>query len=188
MYYHASSVAGIQLLEPRISNHHIPLIYFSKKRENVLVYLSNAVEKYCVENDFQHTGVWRKWATYGFDRDGVQRIEEYYPNALFDTYKGVGGWIYSARYVEDCGFQVQIPDAASSDKPVAVDACEFVSDAYEAILMAQQQGLIRITRYEELSEARRGWIQKTISEEYQSSGDAPDYQFFLRGKFGELPG
>ena len=47
MYYHASSVPGIEVLEPRISNHGIPLIYFSKKRENVLVYLSNAVEKYC---------------------------------------------------------------------------------------------------------------------------------------------
>ena len=47
MYYHASNVKGIEIIEPRVSNHGIPLIYFSKKRENVLVYLSNAVEKYC---------------------------------------------------------------------------------------------------------------------------------------------
>jgi nicotinate-nucleotide pyrophosphorylase len=49
MYYHASQVGGIKQLEPRISNHGVPLIYFSKKRENVLVYLSNAIEKYCKE-------------------------------------------------------------------------------------------------------------------------------------------
>ena len=47
MYYHASPVEGIRQLEPRVSNHSVPLVYFSKKRENVLVYLSNAVEKYC---------------------------------------------------------------------------------------------------------------------------------------------
>ena len=47
MYYHASSVQGITRLEPRVSNHGIPLIYFSTKRENTLVYLSNSLEKYC---------------------------------------------------------------------------------------------------------------------------------------------
>ena len=35
MYYHASPFANIRQLEPRISNHGVPLIYFSKKRENV---------------------------------------------------------------------------------------------------------------------------------------------------------
>lgn len=55
MYYHASSVKGIERLEPRISNHGIPLLYFSKKRENVLVYLSNVetiLEEY--ENADRH--------------------------------------------------------------------------------------------------------------------------------------
>lgn len=31
MYYHAE---GIKQLEPRVSDHHIPLAYFSTKREN----------------------------------------------------------------------------------------------------------------------------------------------------------
>ena len=39
MYFHASQIEKIKALEPRISNHNIPLIYFSDKRENVLVYL-----------------------------------------------------------------------------------------------------------------------------------------------------
>lgn len=52
MYYHASPVAGIKVLEPRISNHNIPLVYLSEKRENTLVYLSNAVEKFCKEKGF----------------------------------------------------------------------------------------------------------------------------------------
>ena len=56
MFYHVSSVKGIKTLEPRISNHGIPMIYFSEKRENVLVYLSNAVEKFCKETGFTYSG------------------------------------------------------------------------------------------------------------------------------------
>ena len=40
MFYHASQIPNIQVPEPRISNHNVSLVYFSTKRENVLVYLS----------------------------------------------------------------------------------------------------------------------------------------------------
>lgn len=79
MLYHASPTGGLTVLTPHVSNHGHPLVYFSKKRENVLVYLSNAVEKYCRDTGFVHTGQWEKWGPYGFDLDGVQRLEEYYP-------------------------------------------------------------------------------------------------------------
>ena len=29
MFYHASQTPGIDVLQPRVSNHHVPLIYFS---------------------------------------------------------------------------------------------------------------------------------------------------------------
>lgn len=186
MFYHASSIKGIVTLQPRISNHHIPLLYFSTKRENVLVYLSNAVEKFCRENGFSYSGVWQKWGPYGFDTDGIQRLEEYYPHALVDTYKGVSGYIYSADHVEDSGFQTQIPYAVTSEKPVTVLQCEYIPDAYEAILDAEKRGLIRITRYEALSREMHEWNKKTIREEYKNAFDHPEYRFFLKGKFGEI--
>ena len=122
MYYHASSIKGITQLTPQSSNHGIPLVYFSTKRENVLVYLSNSIEKYCVETGFSYDGKCRKWGPYGFGKDGRQRLEEYYPNALISTYKGVSGYIYSAETISDSGFRFQyrmsLPVAYRSIYPV----------------------------------------------------------------------
>ena len=140
IYYHASQVDGIFILEPRISNYDVPLIYFSKKRENVLVYLSNAVEKYCKENGFKHEGNYLKWGPYGFTKDGKLYIEEYYPNALINTYKNVSGYIYKAKKVIDSGFEINIPDAITSKNPVEVYDVDFLDHAYEEILKAKKIG------------------------------------------------
>ena len=130
MYYHASQIKDIKVLEPRISNHNIPLVYLSAKRENTLVYLSNAVEKFCKEKGFQHKGLWTKWGPYGFDSHGILQYEEYYPNALEETYGGVGGYIYSCEKVEeDTEFEIRISDAIVSSKEVEVTSCEIIYDA-----------------------------------------------------------
>ena len=190
MYYHASPTGSIRRLEPRVSNHGVPLVYFSKKRENVLVYLSNAVEKYCRETGFPYEGRWQKWGPYGFDRDGVQRLEEYYPDALEKTYAGVPGYIYRVRAIAEADFELGIPDAAVSRLPVDVDAdaVEYVPDACEALLRAEREGRIAVTRYAELPEARKSRIAKTIREEYERAADHPEYRHFLRGNFPELFG
>lgn len=186
MYYHASQTPGIRQLEPRISNHNVPLIYFSKKRENVLVYLSNAVEKYCREQGFAYDGTWSKWGPYGFEKDGRLRFEEYYPNALESTYRGVSGFIYKAESVKDSGFALQIPDAVTSEIPVDVTGVEVVADACEELLRAEREGRITILRYEDLTPQKKEWIRKTMVCEYADAKDHPEYQFFLRGTFPEL--
>lgn len=183
MFYHASSVKGIKTLEPRISNHDIPLIYFSEKRENVLVYLSNAIEKYCKETDFNHSGVWHKWASYGFDKDGILTLEEYYPNALIDTYKSVLGYIYTAEKVNNSGDTINVPYAVTSREKVEISGCEFIVDAYDEIIKAEENGLIRITRYEQLSEAKLKWIADTMKREYETASQHPEYRYFIENKF-----
>ena len=186
MYYHASPIGGITQLEPRISNHGIPLVYFSKKRENVLVYLSNAIEKYCRETGFSYDGKYQKWGPYGFNKDGRLRLEEYYPNALINTYKGVSGYIYSAEAITDSGFAVHIPDAATSSIPVKVVNSEYVPDAYEEILQAEREGLITILRYEGMSDRMHEWNEKTIKEEYEGAAEHPEYRHFLKGNFPNI--
>ncbi len=186
MFYHASPVKGIIQLEPRVSDHHIPLVYFSTKRENTLVYLSNAIEKYCRETGFEYNGIWKKWGPYGFTKDGIQQLQEYYPDALEKTYKGVSGYIYSAESITDSGFEIKIPNAASSSAPVTVSGSEFVPDAYEAILEAEEKGLISIKRYSEMPEKMLEWIGKTIRQEYEEAMDHPEYRHFLKGNFAEI--
>ena len=183
MYYHASPVAGIKQLEPRISNHGVSLVYFSTKRENILVYLSNAIEKYCRETGFEYNGIWQKWGPYGFNPDGTLRLEEYYPDALIKTYKGVSGYIYSAKEILSFGPDLLIRDAVASAGPVTVTGVEFVPDAYEAILQAEKEGLITIMRFSEMSEKMREWNIRTIREEYAGAGEHPEYRHFLEGNF-----
>ena len=183
MLYHASPVKGITILEPRISNHDKPLVYLSAKRENVLVYLSNAVEKHCREAGFAWNGPWRKWASYGFTKEGMLVLEEYYPNATEETYKGVSGYIYRTEENSSAEAMKDIPHAYISSEPVPVSGCEYIPDAYEALLKEEREGLIVIKRYVELSDGTRRWLKKMIPQEYNQAVNHPDYRIFLRDKF-----
>lgn len=181
MFYHASQTPGIVTLEPRISNEGVPRIYFSDKRENVLVYLSNAVEKTCREHGFVHTGKWQKWASYGFTADGRLEFQEYYPDALEDTYAGVSGYVYTADDGTPVHAFAKIRNSFFAETPVSVTSCEFVPDACEALLEAERAGKIAILRYEDLPERAHAWLLRTIPEEYRDA--PPDYRFFLEQKF-----
>ena len=183
MFFHASQTPNIKVLTPSISNHGKPLIYFTQKRENALVYLSNAVEKYCKESGIKHQGVYKTWASYGFNKNGILELDEYYPNATEDTYKGVSGFIYSAEKIGDYQEMTDIPFAVTCENPVTVENCEFIPDSYEAILKSAQQGDIILKRFDENNLAKLEWIKKTITDEYKNSISSPEYRMFLKAKF-----
>ncbi len=183
MLYHASPVAGLTVLRPHISNHGVPMLYFSQKRENTLVYLSNAVEKFCRETGFAYDGPWQKWGPYGFTADGRQRLEEYYPGALEETYAGVSGNIYTAEKVTRRGHPIPIPGTVTSRGAVPVAGCEFIPDAWAAIRQAESEGLLVLRRYDEMTEDELDWIRRTVREEYLQAADHPEYRHFLQAKF-----
>ena len=182
-YYHASQTPGLTMLEPRVSNHGKPLIYVSDRRENVLVYLSNAVEKHCREVGFQHQGTWRKWASYGFD-GGKLVLEEYWPEATRETYQGVSGYVYTVEGVFTP--QADIPHAFTSAEPARVVACEWVPDALEALQAAEKQGKIRLKTYAENSEKTMRWLEMITCREFDQAESAPDYRRFLEDKFPQF--
>lgn len=183
MYYHASQKKNIKVLEPRISNHNKPLVYFSNKKENVLVYLSNAVEKFCKENNFKYNGIWSKWASYGFTKDGILEIQEYYPNATYETYKGVSGYIYSVKDIPGIEKQENIPNAFHTNKSVNVYDCEYIDDAYERIQDEIRKGNIFLVKYEDFIKEKKDWLYKVIQKEYDEAIDHPEYRYFLTNKF-----
>lgn len=185
-FYHGSQAADILELLPFESNHGVPRVYLSSKRENVLVYLSNAVEKYCKETSFSYNGIWYKWASYGFDKQGRLQFEEYYPNALYDTYKGVSGYIYAVKSNDAIEPLQGIADAYISTCSMPVESCEYIPDAYDAIIEAEQQKLISVVRYGQLSDKMLKWLKYITIKEYNSSEHHPEYRHFLKGKFPEL--
>lgn len=182
LFFHASQVPDIKKLTPHLSEHGNPLVYFSTKRENVLVYLSNAVEKYCNEVGYNsHT--FKKWGSYGFTRDNILQLDEYYPNATIETYKGVSGFIYSTSKIVNYEKLSDIPFTVISENSVPVGHYEFVADAYEALLEAAEQGKIILTRYENNSKEKMNWIKKSVICEYEQAELNPEYQLFLKAKF-----
>ncbi len=186
MYYHASPIRGIKVLEPRVSNHNKSLIYFSDRRENVLVYLSNAVEKFCKENNFKHNGKYSKWGPYGFNKNGIIRIEEYYPNALYETYSGVEGYIYYVKNIPNVVRLDNIPHAYVIDVKTDIDSCEYIKDAYQEIINEEKKGNIEIVRYDEFIKSKKEWLEKTIKEEYANATNEEEYRFFLKSKFPDF--
>lgn len=183
MYYHASQTGNIKILKPRISNHNKPLIYFSSKRENVLVYLSNAVEKYCKETNFDYNGIWTKWAAYGFTKNGKLEIQEYYPNATYETYKGVSGYIYYVENIDSIENQEDIPFAFHTNQDVKVLSSEYIEDAYDEIQKEIKNGNIALKKYEDFIQEKKDWLYKTIQKEYDESVNHPEYRYFLINKF-----
>ncbi|MGI5893997.1 MAG: hypothetical protein ACOX6P_05315 [Candidatus Merdivicinus sp.] len=185
VFYHASPVPNLTELTPHISNHGKPLVYLADRRESVLVYLSNPVERHCKCTGFSHTGPFYKFASYGFSPEGKPVLEEYYPDAFPDTFAGVPGWIYTAES-EDCIPLEGIPGAFTCETPIKITGQEWIPDAYEAILRAEQEGLILLNRYTEHSPKKLQWIEKMARQELQKSVAYPEYQDFLKAKFPQF--
>lgn len=186
MLYHASQTPNIKTLIPHTSNHGIPLVYFSSKRENVLVYLSNAVELFARKNGITSNSPIRKWASYGFDKNGILELDEYYPDATRQTYSGISGYIYTVDDTDDATPLKDIPFAFISKAPINTVKCEFIPDAYEALLAAQKEGKIKLNSYKNNSPKMLEWIKKTTLEEYNTYVDDTLYRAFLKDKFKEF--
>lgn len=186
VYYHASQQKDIKVLEPRISNHNKPLIYFSSKRENVLVYLSNAIEKFCKETNYEYDGIYSTWGPYSFTKEGLLQLEEYYKDALKDTYQGVSGYIYTVEEIPNQEVLSEIKDVYVTSDKVNVTNCEYIEDAYEEILRAYELGLINILKYEDLPDTKINWLNDIIPKEYNEANDHPEYKYFLENKFSHM--
>lgn len=182
MFYHASSTADIKTLIPFFSGHGTPLVYFSTKKENTLVYLSNPVEKYCKEIGFEPSERYYRFMSYRFTKDNILEVLEYWPNALEETYAGVSGYIYATSYLPNAQ-TMDIPYVTASKAPVNIESAEYIPDTYLAIKQAEKEGKLRIVRYHENSAGSLEQIKKLVCREYKKAQTIPAYKAFLEAKF-----
>ncbi|MBS7262638.1 MAG: hypothetical protein KIG36_03405 [Eubacteriales bacterium] len=180
MLFHGSLTGGLNRLEPKTEEESGRTLWFSEKRENVLVYLADPIGRYCRETGFPIRQDRSKFATYGFTPEGLLQFDEYYPDALADTYRGQSGWIYSVKALAHAR-KGMIRDAVFTTESVPVEGCEFIPDVYEEILRCRDEGKLAIRRYEERSREALKRIEDTIKNEMKNA--TPAYAHFLRGKF-----
>lgn len=183
--YHASKIKGITELDPTKTAD--GKLWLSGKRENVLIYLVNAVEKCWLEYGNSPKELYSKWAPYGFTKDGIFNFEEYYPDALERVYKGESGYIYVIDVEENyVTCSPAIANAYMIDKKVPVSSVEQIKDVYEEFKKEIALGNISYHKYCEISEKGIKWIEKTVKNEYNNKKIKDDYKLFLETTFDFL--
>ena len=182
MFYHASPVGGIQVLQPHVSEQGEAMVYFSSCRENTLVYLGDPVRRFCRGAGIPLDLPCPKWATYGFDCAGIQVLEEYYPGYLEETFGGAAGYIYRVETVPGGRPLTGLLGAVATPEPVRAEGAEFIPDALLALEQADRENRIHLRRYETLPERMLAFIEKTVRQEFEAAAH-PGYRAFLRAKF-----
>lgn len=185
-FYHASDIANLQELKPQSSVYiENPTLYFSSKMENVLIYLANPVKKFYEQKYGKSNQIFQKFATYGFNKEKLLTIDEYYPNALEENFGDVSGYIYEIEADPNSLCENKIPFVYSTNQPQKVVKSTYVPNALDLVLKFEQKGLIKINRFETLSEKKLQIIKQQVEDCYAKTDDKI-FKEFLTEKFSNL--
>lgn len=146
-YYHCSPTAGLTILEPRAPEQ------FQKPARVYMTTLLPMALMYGVRN-YEYT--------YGYTREGQIYLDEYFPNALEELYRGKTASLYicAPEAVET----TKIPNEVISDRAVRVLEEIAIPDVCEALLEQQRLGNLTIHRYGELNAKQLEWIRRVEAE------------------------
>lgn len=185
-FYHASDISNLQELKPQSSVYiENPTLYFSSKMENVLVYLANPVKKFYEQKYGKSNQIFQKFATYGFNKEKLLTIDEYYPNALEENFGDVSGYIYEIETDPNSLVENKIPFVYSTNQPKKVVRTTYVPNALDLVLKFEQKGLIKINRFETLSEKKLQIIKQQVEDCYAKTDDKI-FKEFLTEKFSNF--
>lgn len=153
--YHGSINSNIVKLFP-ISNGNQNtkdrVVYLTESREYALFYIWDVV----------HNNRDKKWVTC-FIKDGIVYYEEQFSNQLYKFYNGVKGYIYNVDI--DSNFnKAKEPSVWFSLNEVEISGIEYISNVYLEIEKAEKNGLVKVFRYDDLSEEDRYKIDKKMSD------------------------
>lgn len=138
--FHGSPVGGLTELQPFLSEHGKPYLYFATNPLVALLYAAKPVPK-----PFS-------FYPYGFDKDGGVVYSEYYENAFEQLYRGKAGYLYECDHVAGLENPTQINCAYTTTEPVQIDRVTRIDDLYDYFMAQAEQGLFRVKRRAEISE------------------------------------
>jgi hypothetical protein len=178
LFYHGSSVKGLERLSPHLSEHNQPYIYFATNPVVASFYMVHIVERPY------------NWFTYGFSQSGIPVYTEYYANAMADVYGGKAGYLYECIKVDNIENPTDINCAYVCKENVPIDKCIEVIDIYENFLDYEKQGKLIIQRYETLSQKMLSFINVAVQSEIKENRlkNRPDlgYSLFLKSRFPNI--
>ncbi len=133
--YHVSPVAGIKVLEPRVSTHGKAYVYGSTNLPFTLIFGSKKLK-----GDLD--------GPYGvFTNSGLPFIIEAYEGAIEKLFKGESCSIYELDPTDFESGKTGFGGEIVSEKPVKILKETRVEDIYELLLKYEKQGKIKIFRY-----------------------------------------
>ncbi|MFK5883669.1 MAG: hypothetical protein QM489_04935 [Candidatus Izemoplasma sp.] len=186
MYYHGSKTPGIKSIKPNQSMHDQEYTYLTTNEVVALIYTVNAIEVFYENNNITKPGSFQPWYSYGFNKDLLPIIDEYYPNSTHDTYSNRSGSIYLCQEPSEYTNETNIHCAITTTKEVVVIKEIFIPDVYKKLLEYEKQGLLKIRKYEDTSEEYLEKIHSFIKDDikkYNLSEDSLNsYSVFLKSK------
>lgn len=153
--------------------------------ENVLIYLANPVKKFYEQKYGKSNQIFQKFATYGFNKEKLLTIDEYYPNALEENFGDVSGYIYEIETDPNSLIENKIPFVYSTNQPKKVVRATYVPNALDLVLKFEQKGLIKINHFETLSEKKLQIIKQQVEDCYAKTDDKI-FKEFLTEKFSNF--
>lgn len=147
--YHGSPLAGITVLGTLSRTHGettFSAVYLTPNRAYALFYIRDLEVNY---------------VTCGVTKNGSIRYDEYFTGQLRTLYEGKNGFIYKCKN-NDNFEKTSTNDVWVSKTPVTITDVEKISDVYAEILKCEAAGLIKVVRYETLSEKRKSEIYEMI--------------------------
>ena len=146
-YYHCSPTAGITVLEPRKPE------TFDKPARVYLTTLLPMALLYSIRN-YEYT--------YGYTKEGQIYLDEYFPNALEELYRGKSASLYICA--PESVKPTEIPNEAVSERAVPVVKEITIPDVCEALLEQERLGALVIHRYRELQPNLLDWIRRAEAD------------------------
>ena len=174
--YHGSFVSGIDILRPFASNHDRPYVYLTHSRVLATIYAHNPMTR---PNGF---------FTYWWDKDGCLCYDEYFENQLEEIYAGQTGYVYECE--GEFPQLEKMPWVYLTEGHVRVKSCTEIPDIYAALLRYEQEGLLKVRRWGDISPKQREiWenvVRRSLESTDRNSPVGMEYERFVKAHFANI--